>query len=65
VLDRQSELKGHRLILHIDRDSHVAIQKTGYKIFTGFSRGTVKVLKDPEAQKERNCPKHSILRIGL
>jgi hypothetical protein len=25
---------------------------TGYKIFTGLSQGTVKVLKDPEAQRE-------------
>jgi hypothetical protein len=34
VLDRQYELKGQRLILHIDRDSLVAIRSTGYKIFT-------------------------------
>jgi hypothetical protein len=50
VLDRQSEPKGQRLILHIDHDSLVAIRSTGYKIFTGLSQGTVKVLKDPEAQ---------------
>jgi hypothetical protein len=50
VLNRQSEPKGQRLILHIDRDSLVAIS-TGYKIFTGLSHGTVKVLKDPEAQR--------------
>jgi hypothetical protein len=37
VLGRQSEPKGQKLILHIDRDSLVAIQKTGYKIFTGLS----------------------------
>lgn len=51
VLDRQSEPKGQRLIMHIDRDSLVTIRSTGYKIFTGFSQGTVKVLKDPEAPK--------------
>jgi hypothetical protein len=38
--------------LHIDRDSFGIIQKTGYKIFTGLSQGVVKVLKDPESQKE-------------
>jgi hypothetical protein len=52
VLYRQSEPKGHRLILRIDRDSLVAIKSTGYRIFTGLSHGTVKVLKDPEAQRE-------------
>jgi hypothetical protein len=51
-LYRQSETKGHRLILRIDRDSLVAIKNTGYRIFTGLSQGTVKVLKDPEAQRE-------------
>jgi hypothetical protein len=50
-LNRQSEPKGQRLILHIDRDSLVAVRSTGYKIFTGLSHGTVKVLKDPEAQR--------------
>jgi hypothetical protein len=52
VLDRQSEPKGQRLILHIDRDSLAAIKSTGYKIFTGLPQGTAKVLKDPEVQKE-------------
>jgi hypothetical protein len=56
VLGRQSELKGQRLILHIDRDFLVAIQKTGRKIFTGLLQETVKVLKDPEAQKEETAP---------
>jgi hypothetical protein len=50
VLDKQSEPKGQRLILHIDRDSYTNIKRTGYRIFTGLSQGTVKVLKDPEAQ---------------
>jgi hypothetical protein len=50
-LNRQSEPKGQRLILHIDRDSLAAIRSTGYKIFTGLSQGTVKVLKDPESQR--------------
>jgi hypothetical protein len=48
VLGEQTEPKGRRLILHIDRDSLVTIQKTGNKIFTGLKQGTVKVLKDPE-----------------
>jgi hypothetical protein len=52
MLGRQSEPKGQRLILHIDRDSLVTIQKTGYKTFTGLSQGTVKVMRDPYAQKE-------------
>jgi hypothetical protein len=56
VLGRQSQPKGQRLILHIDRDCIVAIQKTGYKIFTGLSQGTVKVLRDPEVQKEKTEP---------
>jgi hypothetical protein len=34
----------------------VGIQKTGYKIFTGLSQGTVKVQKDPEVQKEETAP---------
>ncbi|PNF16032.1 hypothetical protein B7P43_G04600, partial [Cryptotermes secundus] len=51
VLDKQSQTKGERLILFIDRDSHTIIQRTGYKIFTGLSQGTVKVLDDPEVQR--------------
>jgi hypothetical protein len=51
VLNRQSEPKGQRLILHIDRDSLIAIRSTGYKIFTGLWQGTLNVLKDPEAQR--------------
>jgi hypothetical protein len=56
VLDRQSEPKGQRLFLHIDRDSLGIIQKTGYKIFTGLSQRDVKVLKDPETPKEGGAP---------
>jgi hypothetical protein len=51
VLDKQSELKGQRLITHIDRDSLATIISAGNKIFTELSQGTVKVLKDPEAPK--------------
>ncbi|PNF41280.1 hypothetical protein B7P43_G01460, partial [Cryptotermes secundus] len=51
VLDKQSESKGQRLILFIDRDSYTIIQRTGYKIFTGLSQGTVKVLDDPEVRR--------------
>jgi hypothetical protein len=56
VLGRQSEPKGQRLFVHIDRDSLVTIQKTGNKIFTGLSQEIVKVLKDPEMQKEGSAP---------
>jgi hypothetical protein len=51
VLDKQSEPKGQRLILHIDWDSYTSIKRTGHKIFTGLTQGTVKVLRDPEAQQ--------------
>jgi hypothetical protein len=64
VLGRQSEPKGQRLILHIDRDSLAAIQKTRYKIFTGLSQGTVKVLKDPEVPKEEKAPKSTSSKSG-
>jgi hypothetical protein len=42
VLDKQSEPKGQRLILFIDWDSYTSIKRTGHKIFTGLSQGTVK-----------------------
>jgi hypothetical protein len=48
--------KGQRLILHIDRDSLVAVQETGYEICTRLSQGIVKVLRDPEVQKEETAP---------
>jgi hypothetical protein len=69
ILDKQSEPKSQRLILHIDWDSFVDIQNTGYKIFTGFSQGTVNVLKDSEAQKEEGIvqtqdPQNRCLRGG-
>jgi hypothetical protein len=51
VLGKQSEPKGQRLILHTDRDSLTIIKKTGYRIFTELSQGTIKVLRDPEAQQ--------------
>jgi hypothetical protein len=50
VLNKQSEPKGQRLILLIDRDSYTTIKRTRHRIFTELSQGTVKVLKDPEAQ---------------
>jgi hypothetical protein len=55
ILDKQSEPNGQRLVLHIDWDSFVAIKNTGYKILMGLSQGTVKVLKDPEEQKEEGA----------
>jgi hypothetical protein len=53
VLDKQSELKGQRLIPLLDRDSLTAVKRTGYKIFTGLPQGTVEFLKDPEAQHQK------------
>jgi hypothetical protein len=52
VLDKQSEPKGQRLILHIDQGSLAAIKSTGFKLFIGLLQGTVKVLKDLEAHRE-------------
>lgn len=46
ILNKQLELKGQRLILLIDQDSLSAIKRAGYKIFTGLSQGTVKVIED-------------------
>jgi hypothetical protein len=47
------EPKGQKLIPHIDRDSLVAIQNTGYKIFTGPSHGIVRALKNKVVQKKK------------
>jgi hypothetical protein len=61
VLDRQSEPKGQRLILHIDQDSLVAIKSTGYKIFTGNCQS-------PERSRSttrRSCARHSVLEVSL
>jgi hypothetical protein len=53
VLNKQPEPKGLRLILLIDRDSYTCIRRTGHRIFTGLSQGTVKVLRDPEVQNQQ------------
>jgi hypothetical protein len=53
ILDNRPEPKGQRLILHIDWDSFLFTKRTRYKIFTGLSQGTVKVLRDPEAQHQK------------
>ena len=50
VLDSRNEPFGRRLILLVDRDSAKIIKGTGYKIFTGLSEGTFKVLSDPEEE---------------
>jgi hypothetical protein len=49
VLDRLPQLRGQRLILLIDRDSLKIVKETSYKIFTGLTQGTIKILSDPEA----------------
>jgi hypothetical protein len=51
ILYKQSEPKGQTHILQKGRNSFVAVKKTGYKILTGLSQGTVEVLKDPVTQK--------------
>jgi hypothetical protein len=53
VLEKQSEPKGQRLIFLIDGDSLTTIKRAGHKIFTRLSQGVVKVLKDPEAQHQK------------
>jgi hypothetical protein len=52
ILDKQPEPKGQRFILLIDRDFLSVIKRTGYKIFTGRSRGTVKILKHNHKKKK-------------
>jgi hypothetical protein len=52
VLNKQPEPKGLRLILFIDTDSYISIKRTGHRIFTGLSQGTVGVLRDPDAQNQ-------------
>jgi hypothetical protein len=53
VLNKQSEPKDQRLISLIDWDSYTTIKRTGHKFFTGLSHGTVKVLRDPKSQHQR------------
>jgi hypothetical protein len=48
VLDRLPQLKGQRLILLIDGDPFKIIKETSYKIFTGLTQGTIKILSDYE-----------------
>jgi hypothetical protein len=65
VLDKQSELKGQRLILHIDWGSLAAIKSTGCKIFTGLSHGTVKSPERSGSTTGKSYARHSILEFGL
>jgi hypothetical protein len=55
ALDKQSEPKGLRFILLINRDSYNIIKRTGYKILTGLLEGMIKVLHDPEAQHQEEA----------
>jgi hypothetical protein len=50
VLDSKDEPTGRRISLLVNRDTALIIKRTGYKIFTGLSEGTFKVLSDPEAE---------------
>jgi hypothetical protein len=49
VLKKETEPKGLRLILFIDRDSYISIRRT----FTGFSQEIVEVHRDPEAPNQQ------------
>jgi hypothetical protein len=53
VLDRQSQPKGHRLVLLVDWDFLKTIKETGYKIFTGLIQGTIMVLRDHEERPKQ------------
>jgi hypothetical protein len=55
ALAKQPVPKGQRLILLTDRDSYDTIQRTRYKIFTGLSQRTVKVLNDAEVQYQKEA----------
>jgi hypothetical protein len=50
VLDTKEEPTGRRLNLLVDWDLAKTIKRTSYKIFTGLSEGTFKVLSEPEAE---------------
>jgi hypothetical protein len=50
VLDSRDEPLGRRLILLVDQDSGKILKGTSYKIYTGLSEGTFKVLSDPEGE---------------
>jgi hypothetical protein len=51
VLDKKFESKGQRLILFIDRDPHIIILRTCYKIFRGTTQGTLTFLDDLEVRR--------------
>jgi hypothetical protein len=48
VLHSRDEVIQRRLILLVDRDSVNATKNIRYKIYTGLSEGTFKVLSDSE-----------------
>jgi hypothetical protein len=50
VLDSRDEHFGIRLILLVDRDTAKIIKGTSYKIFTGLSEGTFKLLSNPKEE---------------
>jgi hypothetical protein len=64
VLNRQSEPKGQRLILHIDWNSLVAIRSTGYQDLYRTLTGNC---RSPERSRSttRSLARHSILEVGL
>ncbi|PNF41014.1 hypothetical protein B7P43_G08808 [Cryptotermes secundus] len=64
ILDRKSEPKGQRLILLIDRDSLSVIKETGYRVYTGLSQGTVRVLQHPEEQWQKEMAVPSSIPSG-
>jgi hypothetical protein len=64
VLGRQSEPKGQRFILAYRLGLPCGYPKDWIKIFTGLSQGTIKVLKDPEVQKEGKAPDSASSKLG-
>jgi hypothetical protein len=52
VLDKASEPNRQRLILFIEQQPYTIIGETEYKIFTGLSQGTIKVLRDTETKPQ-------------
>jgi hypothetical protein len=63
VLDRQSEPKDQRLILHINWDTLVAIKSIGYKIFTEVVLDTASS-KSGSEEKGDDIPTPSDDRLG-
>jgi hypothetical protein len=65
VLDKQAELKGQRLNMHIDWDSLATIRSTRNKISTGLSQGNVKSPERSRGTINRSSAGQYIFKVGL